>query len=132
LTSDKRYNTYHIVKKKDMNYFSKENPNKNSFKIFIALTFVILSSCAAFGQTVDNNAVVNTTAEISVKQENASNNSNMNFVLWFMGTKQDPNATISTNGINTKKQIMTSGMAPNRLLIKAFFKKAVNFESALV
>jgi hypothetical protein len=33
-------------------------------------------------------------------------------------------------GIN-KKQIITSGMAPNRLLIKAFLKKAVNFESSL-
>jgi hypothetical protein len=48
-----------------------------------------------------------------------------------MGSKQDPNVTISTEGINTKKQIMTSGMAPNRLLIKAFLKKAVNLESSL-
>jgi hypothetical protein len=31
----------------------------------------------------------------------------MEFVLWFMGSKQDPNTTISTEGINTK-QIMTS------------------------
>ena len=48
-----------------------------------------------------------------------------------MGSKQDPNSTISTEGVNTKKQIMTSGLAPNRLLIKAFLKKAVNFESAV-
>jgi hypothetical protein len=47
-----------------------------------------------------------------------------------MGSKQKPNSTISTEGINTKKQIITSGMAPNRLLIK-LLKKAVNFESAL-
>jgi hypothetical protein len=40
-------------------------------------------------------------------------------MLWFMGSKQNPNSTISTEGINTKKQIIT-GMAPNRLLIKAF------------
>jgi hypothetical protein len=49
-----------------------------------------------------------------------------------MGSKQDPNSTISLEGINTKKQIMTSGLAPNRLLIKAFLKKAINFEVALV
>jgi hypothetical protein len=48
-----------------------------------------------------------------------------------MGSKQNPNSTISNEGINTKKQIMTSGLAPNRLLIKAFLKKAVNFESAI-
>jgi hypothetical protein len=39
-----------------------------------------------------------------------------------MGSKQDPN-TISTEGINTK-QIMTSGIAPNRLLIKAFLRSS--------
>jgi hypothetical protein len=66
----------------------------------------------------------------SSKQENVKN-SNIEFVLWFMGSKQNPNSTISTEGINTKKQIITSGMAPNRLLIKAFLKKAVNFESAI-
>jgi hypothetical protein len=42
-----------------------------------------------------------------------------------MGSKQNPNSTISTEGINTKKQIITSEMAPNRLLIKAFLKKAL-------
>jgi hypothetical protein len=36
-----------------------------------------------------------------------------------MGSKQDPNTTISTEN-KYKKQIMTSGIAPNRLLIKAF------------
>jgi hypothetical protein len=46
-----------------------------------------------------------------------------------MGTKQDPNTTDLYRGKH-KKQIMTSGIAPNRLLIKAF-EEAVNFESAL-
>ena len=55
----------------------------------------------------------------------------MNFVLWFMGSKLDPNSTISSEGTNTKKQIITSGVAPNRLLIKAFLKKAVNLDSML-
>jgi len=49
-----------------------------------------------------------------------------------MGSKQDPNAKVSPTGENTKKQFMTSGTAPNRLLIKAFLKKAVNFEVATV
>ena len=34
-------------------------------------------------------------------------------------------------GTTAKKQFMTSGTAPNRLLIKAFLKKAVNFEIAV-
>jgi hypothetical protein len=48
-----------------------------------------------------------------------------------MGSKQDPNNTILTEERITKKQIMTSGMAPNRLLIKVFLKKVVNLESAV-
>ena len=67
-----------------------------------------------------------------VEKETTSNTSNMNFVIWFMGSKQNPSTTIISAGENTRKQIMTSGLAPNRLLIKAFLKKAVNFEIASV
>ena len=104
---------------------------------------VLLSNVAVFGQTavennvqtatIENNEIVNTTTEMSsMKQEATSSSSNMNFVMWFMGSKQSPNSTIVPAGTTAKKQFMTSGTAPNRLLIKAFLKKAVNFESAVV
>jgi alcohol dehydrogenase YqhD (iron-dependent ADH family) len=48
-----------------------------------------------------------------------------------MGSKQDPNSVISNEETDAKIQIMTSGMAPNRVLIKAFLQKAVNAESTL-
>ena len=122
-----------------MNQFSKQNVIKNKNIFFIVLAFTALSFGTAFGQTaVENNSYLNstitanTTETIVVKQEEASTNSNMNFVLWFMGTKQDPNVKIVPAGANTKKEFITSGTAPNRLLIKAFLKKAVNYESALV
>ena len=122
-----------------MNQFSKQYGNKNSNILLMIVAFILLSVGTAFGQTtVENNSDLNVTITantgetIVVKQEEASTNSNMNFVLWFMGTKQDPNAKILPAGSNTKKQFMTSGTAPNRLLIKAFLKKAVNFESAIV
>ena len=122
-----------------MNQFSKHHGNSNSNILFMVIAFVLLSVGTAFGQTaVENNSDSNTTLTTTtiettvVKQEEVSTNANMNFVLWFMGTKQDPNAKISPAGSNTKKQFMTSGTAPNRLLIKAFLKKAVNFESAVV
>ena len=122
-----------------MNQFSQQNVNKNKNTFFIVLAFITLSFGTAFGQTaVENNSYLNstitanTTETIVVKQEEASTNSNMNFVLWFMGTKQDPNVKIVPAGANTKKEFITSGTAPNRLLIKAFLKKAVNYESALV
>ena len=122
-----------------MNQFSKQDGNKNSNILLMTVAFILLSIGTTFGQTaVENNSDSNTALNtntietIVVKQEDTSTNSNMNFVLWFMGTKQDPNVKIVPAGSNTKKQFMTSGTAPNRLLIKAFLKKAVNFESAMV
>lgn len=115
-----------------MNNFSKQNDFKKSISIFTMFIFILLSNVSAFSQTSENNAIIVNANDITteVKIENKST-TNMDFVLWFMGSKQDPNSTISTEGINTKKKVMTSGLAPNRLLIKAFLKKAVNFESAL-
>lgn len=122
-----------------MNQNTKIEANKKSSIIFMMFVFILLTNVAAIGQTTDENitSVLNSeitisTTETSVaKQENISSASNMNLVLWFMGSKQDPNVKISKEGNNSKKQFMTSGMAPNRLLIKAFLKKAVNFESSM-
>ncbi|MFV5703522.1 hypothetical protein ACM55F_16790 [Flavobacterium sp. XS2P12] len=118
-----------------MNYISQHNDTKITNNIFILLVILLLSNVSVFGQSTENIVATNAIEVVSVaKQDNVSTSTtsnNMNFVLWFMGSKQDPNVTISTEGINTKKQIMTSGMAPNRLLIKAFLKKAVNLESSL-
>jgi hypothetical protein len=55
----------------------------------------------------------------------------MDFVLWFMGSKQDPNSTISTEGVNNEEKIMTTGLAPNRIILLKLFKENVNFECAL-
>jgi hypothetical protein len=115
-----------------MKHFSKYSQNKNSINIIIMFAFILFTNGSVFGQTVENDIIANATTEISVtKRDNARTTSNMNFVLWFMGSKQDPNNTISNEGINTKKQVITSGTAPNRLLIKAFLKKAINLESMI-
>ena len=126
-----------------MNNFSTKKGNKKNRIIFMMFVCVLLSNVAVFGQTavennvqtgtIENNEIVNTTTEMSsMKQEATSSSYNMNFVMWFMGSKQSPNSTIVPAGTTAKKQFMTSGTAPNRLLIKAFLKKAVNFESAVV
>ncbi len=121
-----------------MNHFSNQEGNKKRANIIMVLTFIILSSFSAFAQTttedkaVENNVIVNNTVELNTRrQENTADTSNMNFVLWFMGSKQDPNTTISSEATSTKNKVRTSGIAPNRLLIKAFLKKATNFESSV-
>jgi hypothetical protein len=45
-----------------------------------------------------------------------------------MGTKQTTNEN-ATKETSSKKQMMTSGVAPNRLLIKTFLKKASQYAS---
>ncbi|KDN54929.1 hypothetical protein [Flavobacterium seoulense] len=113
---------------------SKANKTTSKSVQFIAVfVMFFMFSFSAFSQsqtasTTDFNDKIET---VNVKLESSRATSNMEFALWFMGTKQDPNAAISTEGTNTKKMIMTSGIAPNRLLIKAFLKKVVNYENAL-
>ena len=116
-----------------MNNFSKQDKNTKITTILIVVILTLFCNVSVFGQTTEKNEVVNNTIEGNTiaKQENTSVSSNINFVLWFMGSKQDPNRTISNETSNAKKQIMTSGMAPNRLLIKAFLKKAINLESTI-
>lgn len=116
-----------------MNNLKVNNTNsKLKQSIFVFVVFFMFSF-SAFSQsqstpTVDFNGKVEPT---NVKLESSRATSNMEFALWFMGTKQDPNSTLSVEGTNAKKLIITSGMAPNRLLIKAFLKKVVNYESSL-
>lgn len=116
-----------------MNNFVTYNTDRKTTKTLFLFMMFVLFSFSGFAQSpstsnVEFNGKVEST---DVKVETSRATSNMEFALWFMGTKQDPNATLSTEGTNTKKLIITSGMAPNRLLIKAFLKKVVNHESSL-
>jgi len=53
----------------------------------------------------------------------------MNFILWFMGTKEDINSTMPVDSFYSKKSILTSGREPNHLLVKTLLKKAINTKS---
>jgi len=67
------------------------------------------------------------TDELPVKASSSTTlNSNTNFILWFMGTKVSPAKTRSNEGIYTKNQIISTGTAPNHLLMKTLLKKTVN------
>jgi hypothetical protein len=115
-----------------MSHFTLKIDTNKMIKAIALIVFMVVSNVAAFGQSTDNVTDVNA-VERNVAKSEVSNTASttINFVLWFMGSKQDPNTTISSDRTNTKKQIMTSGIAPNRLLIKAFLKKAVDSENSL-
>jgi hypothetical protein len=116
-------------------FLKKYVGTKRSNLFIVVLMFGLFHTSVVLGQEIENPAATITVASNSVaKQENVSKSTSPNvihFVRWFMGSKQDPNTTISPEERITKKQIMNSGMAPNRLLIKVFLKKVVNLESTI-
>jgi hypothetical protein len=125
-----------------MNHSTKNQGNKKNNILFMVFVLFLLSNISVFAQNTTNSNgqiastetenVENVNIEMrTMKTQESSVESNMNFVLWFMGSRQTPNATVLPVGTSAKKQFMTSGNEPNRLLIKAFLKKAVNFESSM-
>ncbi len=91
----------------------------------VVLFVVMLFSSFGFAQNVSVEPTV--AVEINTTTTTATEaNANMNMVSWFMGSKQTTRETLS-NESNAKKQMMTSGIAPNRLLIKTLLKKASNY-----
>lgn len=101
------------------------------------LLFIVLSSSTMVGQCVsekmDNSitSVNNDDDKITSSKSEISTETNFNFVSWFMGTKQ----TIQEESVNekasAKKMLINARIAPNRLLMKAFLKKAQNQLSSL-
>lgn len=106
----------------------------------VVLFVLLLSSVGMFGQNTSA-PVVTVSSEITVASDDTTtvasaateaSNSSMNMVSWFMGSKQTPKAAISNEGqVSSKKQLINAGVAPNRLLIKAFGKKAANYQSTI-
>ena len=109
----------------------------------LVLVFVLflVSSVGMFGQNAQPSATSTSTFEVSMAsadetvastQATTTTNTTMNFVSWFMGTKQTPSTNSSNDfSTSTKKQMINSGIAPNRLLIKTFLKKATNYNSTI-
>ena len=117
-----------------MKYFSSKANSKGISNLLIMFVFIIMSNVSVFGQSIEKLVDVSTIeVNSNAKKENvsavSSASNSMNFVLWFMGTKQGPNGTISKESSSAKIQVITSGSAPNRLLIQAFLKKAVDTDS---
>ena len=116
---------------------------QNSFSrtgLVVLFVLFLLSSVGMVGQNVQA-AASTVTFEVSLAssdetvattQAATTTNTTMNFVSWFMGTKQTPSNNQSGEfSTNSKKQMIQSGIAPNRLLIKAFLKKATNYNSTI-
>lgn len=113
---------------------------KATSKVSLVVLFaLLLSSVGMSAQNVETVKSATDAIEVTVATDenaavaNASEaNSSLNMVSWFMGSKQTPKSNISNDGsTSSKKQMINAGVAPNRLLIKAFLKKASSYQSAI-
>lgn len=124
--------------------FSKNNQLPRAKKIFFVVGFLLLYNMSAFCQIKENSVLANDTLkiEITVALNNTELNKaneakeaqteTINFLNWFMGTKQSPSSTEQeqSNTTNAKAKIIQSGITPNRVLMKTFLKKAMNINVA--
>ena len=92
-----------------------------NIKMMIVLVMMLLSTAGFAQNAIEVPAVAATSTTVE-------SNSSINMVSWFMGTRQTTNEN-TTKESNSKKQMMTNGIAPNRLLIKTFLKKASQYAS---
>ena len=103
----------------------------NTISLIVLFVLLLSSSNSAFGQTVDTiytDVVISSDNTTSATSINISENNSMNLYSWFMGTKQNPNSNLKKEDSGSvKKQMINSGIEPNRILLKSFLKKATNY-----
>lgn len=112
-----------------INFFLKVLSNNSRLYIYIIIFFTF-STTTVFGQKTNLNVSTEETlvvqneifVENPVKVSSSVINSNVNFILWFMGTKENISNDFSAQGLYSKKTLMTSGREPNHLLVKTLLK----------
>lgn len=112
----------------------KEQGDQKTYFLLLMMFFI---SSFAFSQKTEIHSGINESSldqkvnliESSPLRMSSGSSSNVNFILWFMGTKEDVNSTKSNEKNYSKKSIITSGREPNHLLLKTLLKKAINIES---
>ena len=128
---------------KTFNINTENQSKRNRTRVLVLFVLLVLSSMGVFGQ--ENNCeqvtvkvdfeIVNKCSE--VQNDIASIESQIDFMGWFMGSKYNQNnsnlnSTESNKStISTKKQILSSGIEPNKVLYRTFVKKVMNKDNAI-
>jgi hypothetical protein len=109
--------------------------NVTNVRLFVLFVLLVLSSVGVFGQnkaivlptTTATETLILTDVTIVVTNDNAVASTQSDFALWFMGNKQaTPFSDATTTSGTVKRQFVTSGISPNKVLIRTFLKRLVN------
>lgn len=113
--------------------------SQNRKGLFVLFVLFLLSSVGMFGQ----NKVVSVTLDVVPVQEIVKDSvravaldSDVDFMNWFMGSRQTQTLQEATSGSGSttasrKKQIISSGVVPNKVLYRTFVKRVISQESAI-
>lgn len=127
---------------KAFNINTENQSKRNRARVFVLFVLLILSSMGVFGQQ-NNDIKVSATIDFEiankcseVQNDVASIESQIDFMGWFMGSKYNQNSSNFDSENNkskssTKKQILSSGIEPNRVLYRTFVKKVMNKDNAI-
>lgn len=99
-------------------------------RTLVFLVVMVLSSFGMFGQEMQSESTNNL---VTIPETAIAYESEMDLVNWFMSTKQhtiqkdEQGASKAT----TKKQMITSGSQPNKVLYRTFLKRIAAQETAV-
>jgi len=118
-----------------------QNTSNTLNKGLVTLVILFLfTSAGMFGQTKEVTTVqpVTPTVEVVVESNQMiALDSNAEFMSWFMGSNQTQSLKVSNDNeasstISRKKQIILSGITPNKVLYRTLVKKVISQENAIV
>jgi hypothetical protein len=122
-----------------MNTNTQNTSNTSNKALIVLFVMFLLSSVGMFGQntTTAVAAPATTTVEVlNVSVNQIALGSDVEFMSWFMSSKQTQSVNGSSEGTSTttmsrKKQIISSGVVPNKVLYRTLVKKVISQESAI-
>ena len=123
---------------KTLNNATFTNVNTKGFLFLVAL--FLMSTVSLFAQTTSTTTEtisIEKDSTIEIKNALVLDDTQLDFMNWFMGSKQSQStnefSTINDNSSSSRrKQIISSGVTPNRVLYRTLLKKVVSQENAIV
>jgi len=122
-----------------MNTNTQNTSNTSNKALIVLFVMFLLSSASMFSQntTTAVAAPATTTVEVlNVSVNQIALGSDVEFMSWFMSSKQTQSVNGSSEGtsattMSRKKQIISSGVVPNKVLYRTLVKKVISQESAI-
>jgi hypothetical protein len=122
-----------------MNTNTQNTSNTSNKALIVLFVMFLLSSASMFAQNTTTAAAAPATTNVEVLNVSANQialGSDVEFMSWFMSSKQTQSVNggsegTSTTNMSRKKQIISSGVVPNKVLYRTLVKKVISQESAI-